>query len=146
MARSLRRNGKWEFSARLFAHLAVSCLSSIPMIFMVARYEANRSVTMTSGLSYRFMALRKKIQCSLAISAFRNAAFQNFALMINRAPQIMLLAIDLDEDLIELPSPLRTLAHGLRSLLTDLRRKHRTKSVPPVTHAFMADVDAAFVD
>lgn len=65
--------------------------------------------------------------------------------MIDGAPEIMLLAIDFDEDLIEMPSPLRTLAHTLRSLLSNFRRKHRIKPVPPVSNTFMADIDPALM-
>jgi len=57
----------------------------------------------------------------------------------------MLLAIYLHEDLIQMPPPLRMLTHGLRSFSSDLGREHRTKPVPPVTHAFMTNVDATLV-
>ncbi|MDG1827203.1 MAG: hypothetical protein P8H62_13160 [Henriciella sp.] len=58
----------------------------------------------------------------------------------------MLLAIDLDEDLIQVPAPLRTLPHRLRSSLADRRGKDRSKSVPPVSHALMAHIDTAFME
>ena len=36
----------------------------------------------------------------------RDERFEDFALVINRTPQIMALAVDLDEDIIEMPAPL----------------------------------------
>ena len=65
--------------------------------------------------------------------------------MIYGAPKEMLLAIDLHEDLVQMPPPLWTLTHRLRSLLPDLRRKHRPETVPPMPYAFMTDIDLALV-
>jgi len=91
---------------------------------------------------HRFLQKRKR---SLTIPPFRDEALEDFTFMIYRAPKVMLLAIDLHEDFIEMPPLLRTLAHGLRSFLLDLRREHRSETVPPVTHAFMANIYAALV-
>jgi len=59
----------------------------------------------------------QKFQCCLAIPTFRYAGFQNFAFVIDSAPEVLLLVFYLDENLVQVPSPLRTLAHGLGSLL-----------------------------
>jgi len=66
--------------------------------------------------------------------------------VIDSAPEIVLLAVDFDEDLIEMPSPLLALSQGLRALLPDLGCEHRAEPVPPMAHAFMADVDPTFVE
>lgn len=65
--------------------------------------------------------------------------------MVDRTPQIVRLAIDLYEDLIEVPSPLRILSMPLNALLSDLRGKHWTKTVPPGTHRLVADIDPSFM-
>ena len=61
--------------------------------------------------------------------------------MINGAPEIMPDAIDLHENLIQVPLPLRVLAHVRRPLRSDLAGEDWTKPVDPKTNAFVADVD-----
>jgi hypothetical protein len=92
---------------------------------------------------HRFLQKRKR---SLAIPPVGNEALQNFALVINCAPEIVLRAINLHKNLIQMPSPLRTLAHALRSFLPNFRCEHWPKPVPPKTDALMADVDSTLVE
>src|SRR5208282_1655576 len=68
---------------------------------------------------------------------------QDLALMVDRAPQITELAVDLHERLIQMPTPLRIAAHVRDSPLSDLGSKHRAKPVPPKPYRLMADVDPA---
>lgn len=42
-------------------------------------------------------------------------------------------------------APLRTLAHRLSSSIPDFRCEHWAKPISPMTNAFMAGVDVAFV-
>jgi hypothetical protein len=63
--------------------------------------------------------------------------------MVDGAPQIAEIAVDLHEHLIQVPTPLYKAAHVRDPLLSDLCRKHRTKPVPPEPHGLMADVDPA---
>lgn len=65
--------------------------------------------------------------------------------MIDSAQKVMLLAIDLRENLAEMPPPLRPLPHRLSSLLPNFRCKHWPETVPPMAHTFVANIDAAFV-
>jgi hypothetical protein len=67
-----------------------------------------------------FHGFLQESKCRLAIPAFGHVAFQDFAFVIDRAPEVMLLSVDLHEDLVQVPSPLRALAHRLRPLLSDL--------------------------
>jgi hypothetical protein len=69
--------------------------------------------------------------------------FQNLALMVDGAPEIAELAVDLHERLIQMPTPLRIATHVRDALLSDLGSKHRTKPVPPKPDRLMADVDPA---
>ena len=55
--------------------------------------------------------------------------FQNLAFVIDSPPEIAELAVDLHEH--------------LNPLLSDLRREHRAKPVPPKPDGIMADVDPA---
>ena len=64
--------------------------------------------------------------------------------MIDGPPKVMSLTVDLDEHLVQMPSPPAGF-HPLNPSLSDLGRKHRTEPVPPVSHRFMADINAAFV-
>ena len=64
--------------------------------------------------------------------------------MIDGPPEVMLLTVDLDEHLVKMPAPSAGF-HTLDPSLSDLGRKHRAEPVPPVSHRFMADIDAAFM-
>ena len=90
------------------------------------------------------MALHRpleKRQRSFAISVFRGKNLKHLAFVIHRPPQIMHLTIDLHEDLVQVPTPLRQGPQSCRSLLPDLCGKHRTKPIPPEPHRLMADID-----
>src|ERR1700755_1801901 len=63
--------------------------------------------------------------------------------MVDCAPQITELAVDLHEHLIQMPAPLRIAARVRAPLLSDLGGEHRTKPVPPKTDCLVADVDPA---
>ena len=65
--------------------------------------------------------------------------------MINGPPEVMSNAIDRDENLIKVPSPVRV-AIAFHAPLSDRLRKERTGPVPPKPHRFMRYVDAAFVE
>ncbi len=57
----------------------------------------------------------------------------------------MRLAINLHKYLIQMPLPVRVCAHLLNSFAADFSGEHRAKSIPPIPHRFVADVDAALV-
>ena len=61
--------------------------------------------------------------------------------MIDSPPEVVPLAVNLHEDLVEVPLPAAGL-HPLDPSFSNLRCKHRTKPVPPVAHRLMADIDA----
>jgi hypothetical protein len=63
--------------------------------------------------------------------------------MVNGAPQIAELAVDLDEHLIQVPAPLRIAPHVRDASLPNLGGEHRTKPVPPEPDGLVADVDPA---
>ena len=72
-------------------------------------------------------------------------AFQNLAFMINGTPRVMRHSINLHKNLIQMPLPVRTGAHPADPVSPDLSSKHRAKSIPPVPHRFVTDVDASLV-
>ena len=92
-------------------------------------------------LSHCFL---EEFHCGLLITRLRDEAFQDFAFMIDGSPKVMLLTVDLDEHLVQMPPPSAGL-HALNPSLSDLGSEHRAEPVPPVSHRFMADIDAAFV-
>jgi hypothetical protein len=60
-------------------------------------------------------------------------------------PGLVVFAIDLHEDLVHMPPPLRPGAHPVNPTAADLASKHQAKSVPPEPDHLMANVDAALV-
>jgi hypothetical protein len=63
--------------------------------------------------------------------------------MINRTPQIMPLAIDLDEHFSKAPASLAEPTHARDTRPPDIGRKPRSKAVPPQPYRLVADVDPA---
>ena len=57
--------------------------------------------------------------------------FQDLALMVDGAPQIAELAVDLHEHLVQMPAPLRIAAHVRDASLPNLGGEHWAKTVPP---------------
>ena len=87
----------------------------------------------------------EEFQCGFAISALGDITFQHLALVIHGTPKIMRLAINLHKYLILMPLPVRECAHLLNSFAADFSGEHRTKSVPPASNRFVADIDTTFV-
>src|SRR5271165_4244360 len=69
--------------------------------------------------------------------------FQDLAFMVDSAPEIAELAVDLHERLIQMPPPLRIPAHVRYPPFSDLSAKHRAESVPPKPDRLIADLDPA---
>jgi len=67
---------------------------------------------------------------------------QDLAFMVDCAPEIAELAVDLHKHLVQMPSPLRIATHLRHPLLSDLSGEHRTKPVPPKPDRLMADVES----
>jgi len=63
--------------------------------------------------------------------------------MVDCAPQIAELAVDLHEHLIQMAAPLRIAAHVRDASLTNLGGEHRAKPVPAEPDGLVADVDPA---
>lgn len=85
-------------------------------------------------------------QRRLAIPRLQDIGLERLALVINRSSEIMRLAADLHEHLVQMPSPLRERPHLRGPLPSDLAGEHRAKAVPPAAHHLMADLDAALVE
>ena len=66
--------------------------------------------------------------------------------MIHSPPQVVRLAIDFHENLIEVPLPVRIGPHPTGPLSANLGGEHWTKPVPPEAIRFVADVGTALVE
>src|SRR5271166_2398990 len=73
----------------------------------------------------------EKLHRRRLVSLCSDHCLQDLAFMIDGAPEIAELAVDLHERLIQMPTPLRIEAHARYPLLSDLGGEHRTKPVPP---------------
>jgi hypothetical protein len=85
----------------------------------------------------------EKLQRRGFVSLRGSNRFQDLALMVDCAPQIAELAVDLHKHLIQMPAPLRIDAHVRDASLTNLGGEHRAKPVPPEPDGLVADVDPA---
>ena len=88
--------------------------------------------------------LSKEAQSRRFVSFLGDIAFEDLALMIDGAPQIVRLAVDLYEDLIEVPAPVSEAAHSADALSFNVSCEQWTEAVPPKPHRFMANVDTSF--
>jgi hypothetical protein len=82
-------------------------------------------------------------QSCLAIPPFRRKYFVHLTFVIDRSPQIMRLAVDPNENLVQVPAPVR-IRMMMNPSLADRSSEHRAEPVPPETHRLVAHVDAAF--
>src|SRR5271165_3752745 len=85
----------------------------------------------------------EKLQRRGLVALRSDYRFQDLAFMVDSAPEIAELAVDLHERLIQMPPPLRIPAHVRYPPFSDLSAKHRAESVPPKPDRLMADVDPA---
>ncbi len=65
--------------------------------------------------------------------------------MINGSPQVMSLAIDPHENLIQMPAPLRPGPHLCGTLLLDFSCERRAEPIPPEPHGLVANIDPSFM-
>ena len=71
----------------------------------------------------------------------RRRDLQHFAFVIYRSPEVMRLSIDPDEDLVQVPTPVRK-RPMVKASLPDLVGEHRTETIPPEPYRLVANVDA----
>ena len=93
--------------------------------------------------------LRSAVLLHDALEKFQRRSFvpprgdhrrQDFAFMVDGAPKIAQLAVDLHKHLVQVPAPLRIAAHVRDTSLTNLGGEHRAKPVPPEPDGLVADV------
>ena len=77
------------------------------------------------------------------VPRLRNEALQDLAFVINGSPEIDLLAVDLHEHLIKVPTPVPKPPHSANPLPGDVVREQRTKSIPPEPDRFVAHINPA---
>jgi hypothetical protein len=80
-----------------------------------------------------------------AISTLRNKGFQNFAFMIHSTPKIVRLSVDLHENFVQVPLPIRMGALLLNAFSADLGGEQRAEPIPPKPNCLVTDIDPTFV-
>jgi hypothetical protein len=90
-----------------------------------------------------FHRLLDEFQRRGLVSFLCDRGFQHLALVVDGAPEVAHLAIDLHLDRVETSSPVGTRPHALDPLSPGLRGEHRAKLAPPEPHRLVADVDPA---
>jgi hypothetical protein len=81
----------------------------------------------------------------LAIALLCHEHLQDFAFVINRSPEIVQLTVDANENLVEMPLPLRIRSQGARLFLVDKTGEFRSEPVPSGPDGLMAHVNAALM-
>ena len=96
------------------------------------------------GVTVPLQRFLQEFQRGLLVPTLRHETLENLALVIDGPPKVVLLAMDLHKDLVQMPTPMAR-SHPLDTPLADLRGKHWPEPMPPKPHRLMADVDAALV-
>ncbi len=103
-----------------------------------------RGETIGRDLSGRTVALERLLhepQRCLLVARLRHVALEDLALLIDPAPQVMQLSVDLHVDLIEVPFPLPETAHSTHPLTLHIGSEQRPKSVPPQPSRLVANIN-----
>jgi len=77
------------------------------------------------------------------LPAFRGKDLEHLTFVIDSTPEVVRVAIDPHEHLVQVPTPVR-IRIMMNSTFPDLGFKHRAEPVPPESDRLVADVDAAF--
>ncbi len=72
----------------------------------------------------------------------RRENLKHLVFVIHRTPEVMCLAIDPDEHLVQVPTPWRK-RPKMNASVPDRSREHGTEPVPPEPYRLVADIDAA---
>ena len=87
----------------------------------------------------------QKLQRSHAITAFGDIRLEHFTLLVNGPPEKEAFIVYPDENLVEMPGPVREV-RVLHALLPDRPREHGPKAVPRKSNRLMRYVNAALVE
>ena len=88
----------------------------------------------------------EECQGGLAVSLLRDKGLQHLAFLVHGTPQVMVVAIDFHEHLIEVPPTTRQRTHSVCPLLADPGGKDRSKTVPPEPDRLVAHLDPALME
>jgi hypothetical protein len=75
----------------------------------------------------------------------RRKSFEDFALVVDGAPEGMSDAVDLYDGLVQMPAPMGQKPHSLGNPAADLGSEYRSEQVPSESHRLVADLDAPLV-
>jgi hypothetical protein len=89
--------------------------------------------------------LSYEAQRRFAIPSLGNLAFQDFSVVIQSRPKVGRFAVDLHENQLQMPRPVRIRAHPADPVSSDLSSKHLAKSILPEPNRFTADFDTALM-
>src|SRR6056297_471711 len=86
----------------------------------------------------------KEFQRCLLVPRLRDEALQHLTFVVDGSPEVVPLAVDLYENLVEVPSPVAGF-HASDAPLPDLGGEHRPKPVPPEPNRLVTDLDTTLV-
>jgi hypothetical protein len=77
------------------------------------------------------------------VSGLGDEALEHLALVIDSAPEVDHLPVELHVHLIQVPAPMPEPSHARHALAPRLAREERAEPVPPEAYRLVAKVDAA---
>ena len=95
------------------------------------------------GLPMALQRLLHELRSRSFVPFLPDRALQNFALVIDGTSQIDHLVVELHVHLVKMPPPVTEALHSRFTLTANVSREHRTETISPEPHRFMAKVNRA---
>ena len=95
------------------------------------------------SLAIPLQRLLEEAQRRRLVALLCDVTFEDLTFVIDSSPQVTRLAINLYEQLIDMPAPVSKAFHPTYPLPLNNCGEHRTKPVPPVPHGFVTNVYAS---
>ena len=89
-----------------------------------------------------FQRLLEKVQRCRFVGGLGNLLSRDLAPATKSAPKVMGLAVNLLEDIVNMPRPVLVAAHAADPLAANVGGEHRAKSIPAQPHRFVTNADA----
>ena len=96
------------------------------------------------SVSVAFQRLLEEVHSRRLVVTLGHETLQHLAFVIDDAPQVMALAVDLHKHLVQMPPPV-ALPHAVDPTFSDLRGEDPPEPMPPKSDRLMADVGASLV-
>ena len=87
----------------------------------------------------------EEFQCRFAVTTLGDIAFKHLALVLHSPPELVRLAVDLHENLVQMPLPIGMDAHLPDTFPADLHGEKRVEPIPHETYRLVTGINPSLV-